>query len=63
VVTPYWAAVPAYPGTLWTFTLASHGPDPQTVDRGTIAHRIEGFGLRYYGPDIHHAALSLPAVP
>lgn len=63
LVIPYWAAVPAYPGTLWTFTLASQQADPRGVDRGTIAHRIEGFGLRYYSPDVHHAALFLPAVP
>jgi spermidine synthase len=63
VVVPYWAAVPSYPGTVWTFTLGSRGPDPRTVDRGTIARRAGGFGLRYYGPDAHRAALSLPAVP
>lgn len=63
VVVPYWAAIPSYPGTLWTFTLASRGSDPRVVDRGLIAHRIEGFGLRYYGPDVHHAALSLPGMP
>jgi spermidine synthase len=63
VVVSYWAAVPSYPGTLWTFTLASRGPDPRTVDRAGIARRTRGFDLRYYGPDVHHAALSLPGVP
>lgn len=63
VVVPYWAAIPSYPGTLWTFTLASRRSDPRLVDRGLIARRIEGFGLRYYRPDVHHTALSLPDVP
>lgn len=63
VVIPYWAAVPSYPGTLWTFTLASQRADPREVDRGTIARRIDGFGLRYYSPDVHLAALALPAMP
>ena len=63
LVIPYWAAVPAYPGTLWTFTLASRDADPRRVDRQAAARRSEGFGLRYYSPDAHHAALSLPAGP
>ena len=63
LVTPYWAAVPAYPGTLWTFTLASRGPDPTRLDREAAARRSAGFGLRYYSPSVHPAALALPAVP
>jgi spermidine synthase len=63
LVIPYWAAVPAYPGTLWTFTLASRGADPRQVDREAAVRRSQGFGLRYYSADTHHAALSLPAVP
>jgi len=63
LVLPYWAAVPAYPGTLWTFTVATRGPDPRTVARDAAARRTAAFGLRYYGPETHHAALALPAVP
>jgi spermidine synthase len=63
LVLPYWAAIPTYPGTLWTFTLATRGADPRGLDRSAIASRLQGFGLRYYGPDAHHAALTLPAVP
>ena len=63
LVIPYWAAVPAYPGTLWTFTLASRGADPRQVDPQRAARRSEGFGLRYYSASVHHAALSLPTAP
>lgn len=63
LVLPYWAAIPSYPGTLWTFTLASRGGDPRTLDRTAIAARVTGFGLRSYGPEAHHAALAIPAVP
>lgn len=65
-VIPYWAAVPAYPGTLWSFTLASQAIDPRRPAADEIARRIEARridGLRYYSPAAHHAALVLPAVP
>jgi spermidine synthase len=63
LVAPYWAAVPAYPGTLWTFTLASREADPRRVDREMVARRTGELGLRYYDADAHHAALVLPAGP
>jgi spermidine synthase len=63
VALPYWAAIPTYPGTLWTFTLGSRRADPRRVDREAIARRTAGFDLRYYGPDVHHAALAMPALP
>jgi spermidine synthase len=63
LVLPYWAAIPAYPGTLWTFTLGARGGDPRVIARDAIARRTAGFGLRYYGAEAHHAALSVPAVP
>lgn len=63
LVLPYWAAVPAYPGTLWTFTLASKGGDPRLIAGQVLARRIQGFGLRYYDAAVHHAALALPPVP
>jgi spermidine synthase len=63
LVLSYWAAIPTYPGTLWTFTLATRSADPRMLERTAIAARIHGFGLRYYGPETHHAALTIPPVP
>ncbi|HXF83436.1 MAG TPA: polyamine aminopropyltransferase [bacterium] len=56
-VAPYWAAIPAYPGTLWTFTLA-------TLDAPPPAPRALALpGLRYYTPAVHQAAFAIPPVP
>jgi spermidine synthase len=60
VVRTYVAAVVEYPGTLWSFTVGSLGPDPVAVSRETIAGRTEGFGLRYYTPIVHEAAFAPP---
>jgi spermidine synthase len=60
IVRTYVAAVVEYPGTLWSFTLGSLGPDPLAVAQDAIARRTEGFGLRYYTSDGHHAAFSPP---
>jgi spermidine synthase len=60
IVRTYVAAVVEYPGTLWSFTLGSLGPDPLALAQDAIARRTEGFGLRYYTPDGHHAAFSPP---
>ena len=60
VVRTYVAAVVEYPGTLWSFTIGSLGPDPVAVSRETIAARTEGFGLRYYTPIVHEAAFAPP---
>lgn len=56
-VAPYWAAIPAYPGTLWTFTLAAVDGDPRRPRAVPLA------GLRYYSPAVHQAALALPPLP
>lgn len=56
-VVPYWAAIPAYPGTLWSFTLALLAGDPARPRPLAIA------GLRYYSPAVHQAALTLPPAP
>jgi len=64
VVAPYWAAVPAYPGALWSFTLAAR--DAGRPEAGELARRIDRRGvgpLRAYSPAAHHAALALPPVP
>lgn len=60
VVRTYVAAVVEYPGTLWSFTVGSLGPDPLAVSPETIATRTEGFGLRYYTAVGHQAAFAPP---
>src|SRR5579862_2802163 len=60
VVRTYVAAVVEYPGTLWSFTVGSLGPDPLAVSAETIAKRTEGFRLRYYTPVVHRAAFDAP---
>ena len=57
VVAPYWAAIPAYPGTLWSFTLAAPQGDPHHPRQLSIPR------LRYYSPAVHQAALRLPPLP
>jgi spermidine synthase len=60
VVRTYVATVVEYPGTLWSFTLGSLGPDPLAVPAEAIASRTTGFGLRYYTPLSHQAAFAPP---
>jgi spermidine synthase len=60
VVRTYIATVVEYPGTLWSFTLGSLGPDPLTLAPETVARRTEGLGLRYYTPAGHHTAFAPP---
>ena len=52
----YLATVPTYPGWLWSFTLGSKKHDPLTVDPA----RIPDLGCRYYTPELHRAAFTLP---
>jgi spermidine synthase len=60
IVRTYVAAVLAYPGVLWSFTMGSREHDPLRVDPEEIARRVGGLGLRYYTPTRHHAAFDLP---
>jgi spermidine synthase len=60
IVRTYVAAVVEYPATLWSFTMASLGPDPLAVAPESIARRTDDFGLRYYTPAGHHAAFVPP---
>lgn len=60
VVRTYLAAVVAYPGVLWSFTLASLGRDPLSIPPEEIAHRTQGLGLRSYTPTFHRTAFDLP---
>jgi len=55
-VAPYWAAVPSYPGTLWSFTLARSAP-------GEAFRSLAIPALRYYSPDAGRAALNFPPLP
>jgi spermidine synthase len=56
------APVPSYPGVLWSFTLASGGSDPLSLDEATVRQRLEARGIspRYYSPQVHFASFALP---
>ena len=54
VVRLCWAVVPTYPGSMWTFSLASHGRDPLRHAVAPVA------SLRYWSPEVHRAAFVLP---
>ncbi|MBI4212786.1 MAG: polyamine aminopropyltransferase [Chloroflexi bacterium] len=62
IVRTYLGLVPAYPGGLWSYTIASKRYDPVRVGKADIAARLsrEAITPRYYSPDIHHAAFVLP---
>lgn len=55
----YLGYVPVYPGAMWTYTVASTGPDPQGEFRAADASRLAR-SLRYYNPDVHAGAFALP---
>lgn len=63
IVVPYWTAVPAYPGVLWSFTCGSRRHDPRNIGPETIARRLAGLNLRYYSADAHRTAVALPPLP
>lgn len=63
VVLTYWAAVPAYPGTIWTFTCGSKRYDPREVRAEAIAGRLLPLHLRSYSVATHRSALFLPPFP
>lgn len=50
----YWGLVPTYPGGIWTYMIASKGKDPE------ISFKKLSFPTRYYTPEVHKAAFSLP---
>ncbi|MBI2123330.1 MAG: spermidine synthase [Armatimonadetes bacterium] len=62
-VATYWAAVPAYPGVVWSFTAGSKRHDPRTLAAQQIARRLQSVPTRYYTPPIHTAAFVLPPRP
>ena len=54
------AAVMAYPGVLWSFTIGAKTRDPRDLGPREIAGRVEGYRLRFYTPAGHRAAFDLP---
>lgn len=62
-VVTYWAAVPAYPGVLWTFSCGSKRHDPRALGAEHIAGRLASVSTRYYDARMHAAAFTLPPRP
>lgn len=56
----FWAAVPAYPGVLWSFSCGSRRHDPRALPGERIAERLRSFSTRYYQPQMHAVAFTLP---
>lgn len=54
----YWCTVPTYPGSLFTFTIGSQGPDPKVPARPLPSGAV----TRWYTPRVHEAAFALPPV-
>jgi len=55
----YWAVVPAYPGSIWSFCYASTSRHPVNDFSFT---RTEGDSFKYYTPQLHKAAFAPPAL-
>lgn len=53
----YLAYIPSYPSGMWSFTLGSKGCDPIAID----GKELQMIKTRYYTPEVHKAAFSLPA--
>jgi spermidine synthase len=60
LVVTYWAAIPAYPGVLWSFTCGSTRHNPGALPEEQIAHRLTPVPTRYYRPGMHRVAFTLP---
>ena len=54
----YWCTVPTYPGSLFTFTVGSLGPEPLIP----IRRLPQKAPTRWYTPRVHAAAFALPPV-
>lgn len=63
IVATYWAPVPAYPGTLWSFTVGTRRSDPREISPQTITGRLLSIPTRFYSPASHAASLHLPPLP
>ncbi|MFO8057854.1 MAG: polyamine aminopropyltransferase [bacterium] len=55
----YWAVIPSYPGSIWTFCYASHTRHP--LDHFSF-HALDPKKLGYYTPELHQAAFAPPAL-
>ncbi len=51
----YTAPVPSYPGSLWSFTCASFGPDPEVP----LRKPDDSWKLKHYSPEIHRSMFVL----
>ncbi|HEY58459.1 MAG TPA: polyamine aminopropyltransferase [Anaerolineae bacterium] len=58
----YLGHVPTYPAGLWSFSLATQGLDPMTLDWPQVESRFAALDLstHYYIPAVHRAAFTLP---
>lgn len=62
IVHPFVAAIPTYPGGLWTFYVASATTDPtRDFQAERYADLAAAMRLRYYTDQIHRACFALPA--
>jgi len=59
VVRFYTAFIPTYPSGMWSFVFASKGLDPLKNMRHDATATFQE-SLKYYAPDVHHAAFTLP---
>lgn len=59
VVRFYLAFIPTYPSGMWSFVFASKGPDPIKDLRNDATAHFQS-ELKYYSPEIHQAAFTLP---
>lgn len=60
---PYLASIPLYPAGLWCFMLGSKSQNPlneQAVKRAESNTTSPDIPFRYYNPEIHQSAFSLP---
>ncbi len=55
----YWAVVPSYPGSIWSFCYASHSRHPV---KDFSFRKVEGDDFKYYTPELHKAAFAPPAL-
>lgn len=52
----YYTSVPTYPSGFWCFSMGSKGPSGEMLDKS----RFEGLETKFYTPEIHTSALTLP---
>jgi spermidine synthase len=62
IVRTYLGMVLGYPGSLWSYTIASKRHDPADVEVADVAARLtrDRITTRYYSPAVHQSAFALP---